>query len=350
MSSLTHDLILKALTYRDEIVRQTNRKAVLFSMLPKRPALRERAYIGVETGGATASAYTEGDTFGTPTNDTQTSIPLVLAMKDSDFGITDLTSAVARVNKVPGNTDQFMRQLINASGTLAKTINIDLFSGVGIGSTNAIIGLDVWCDDSNTVGGVDRSSDEYWQASVFDGSSTAITKKVLYNDLATIANVCGESPNLAVCNPLVFAQIQALYDGNIQYTADFSSITGYPALGGARIPVIEVNGCTFISDSDGYADSGPGGKVYYLNTDHVWIETLQEQLETAQGILATFQEIGIPGYEGPGTLSTFEAGFTYKPVAKTGHFKNGNVSVVMQLCCDKPNCLGVRTNVSLATA
>jgi hypothetical protein len=341
-------LLVRALNYRDQVTRQTNRTAVFLSSLPVRPAKSEYARLAVEYGGLTAATYSEGASFGTPASDIQTPAPAMLALLDVDFGISDLVKDVAAVNGVPGNADQFVRQLVSASATLAKKVNGDLFTGTGIGTTAEIIGLDTWIDDSNTVATIDRSSATYWQSYVAEGTATTLTKKLVYADLAEVSNLGGIKPNVAICNGLVLAQVQALFDGNIQYIKNLSEFVAQPLLGGGP-PAIVINGCAFVEDSDGYTDSDADtGVIYYLNSDHIWIDSLSSQRIVAAGLSA--QEATIPAMGGANSMDMLGLGFQYKLAAKTGHSTAANVSCQLQLCIDRPNMFGKRTNVSLSTS
>jgi hypothetical protein len=343
MADLTTSLIVLATVYDREITRQLDRTAKTFSILPKRTANAAKANYGIDTGGITAATYAEGANVGTATSDSQTALSLSLANYEAPFALTDKVMAAAAVNGVTGNIDQFARQMIGAASACAKQINGDLFDGTAVGSTEAMIGLETWIDNSNTVGGIDRSSATYWQSYVATDAVT-LTKKILYTDLAEISNLGGLRPNLAICNPLVFAQIEALYDSNIQYIADFSSITGSPVLGGGAVPTIIVNGCAFIEDADGYVDTtNNDGTIYYLNTDHIWIEVLPERMQ-----VPGFDTLQVPAMQGATQMTSFDAGFAYKAVGRTAHAKKAVVSNMLQLCIDKPNAFGKRSNISLA--
>ncbi|MFA5759451.1 MAG: phage major capsid protein [Clostridia bacterium] len=346
MADANTGLIVYSTLYADEATRQINRSSPTFSIMPKRQARSHKADYAIDIGGLTASTYEEGAEVGTANSDAQSGISLALANYESPFGVTDKAQAAARLNGVPGNVDQIGRQIVGASAAVAKQINGNIFNGTGVGSTETLIGLDTWIDTSNTVGGIDRTSATYWRAGLVATDEVTLTKKVLYSDLAEINNAGGVRPNLAICNPLVFTQIQALFDANVQYVADFSSVTGYPVLGSGSVPTIVINGCAFVEDPDGYVDTvNDLGTIYYLNSDHVWLEILPEQ---SPAVIPGFGDLSVPAAHGAAVYQYFEAGFTCKAVGRTAHAKKAVVSNMLQLCVDKPNCFGKRENISLS--
>lgn len=337
MAVQTTSLITLAQNYYGDIKRQANRRAATYMMLPKRAGGGKNIAWVAESTGSTAGTYTEGATIGSPYSDAQAAAILTWGLYENPFQVTDLALDTARTSVTPaGNLELFARNLVNASAELVSTLNQDIFTAVSGGMTGFD---DAIGSTTNTYATIDRTSASYWQPTVNDpGSSKALTKEQIFGDLAEISTLSGMRPNLGVCHPQVFKKIESLYETQRRFVQNANMTLANVNLGEPGIPVITVNGCTFIEDKDGYYDSSNEvGNIYYLNTDYVHIEYLPNSM-APMGFIE--QQIAVnDGFE------SVSAGFQYIPVARTAHAKKAVVRTTQQLVVERPNACGVRKNV-----
>ncbi len=328
----TLSLITLAQEYRGDIVDQVNRRVTLLKLLPVVPGGGKNVAWAPEADGAIAENYSEGADAANFGSDAQASAVLSWGLYRSNFKVTKLAMDAAGSSSSPmGNRALWARNLVNASSKLSDTLETAAFSGAGTGST--IAGLDVAIGDTtNSYAGINRvtAGNEYWRPTVVDpGSATAITFAQIRSDLGTIGDVCGESPDIAVCSTAVFNAVAGLYDSNRRWESVTTS-RGNIMLNNGYEGVM-VDNCMFVK-----ARKAPANTIYYLNTNYAHFETLPDSTyppEVYQMIQAS---------DGYGSVP-FQ--FHYEMLAKTGPSSKAEVLAQFQLVVERPNAFGVRKNV-----
>ena len=327
----TLSLIVAAQEYRGDVVRQINRRATLLKLLPIRPGAGKNVAWVAEGDGAIGENYTDGAAAANFGSDEQNDAILSWALYRSNFHVTKLALDAAGSSATPvGNRQLWARNQMNATMKLVDTLETALFNGAGTGTT--VAGLDVAIgDDTNTYATIDRSTSAYWKPYVVDpGAATPISFEQIRTDLGTIADNCGEQPDIAVCPTAVFNKVAALFDPNRRWTmvntsrGEVKLDAGYEGL--------EVDNCMFVK-----ARSASANRIYYINTSQVRIEFLPD----SQFPPDVYQMMA--ANDGYGSVPL---GFSYSMLAKLGPADRAQILAQMQLVVEKPKSCGVRKNVA----
>ncbi len=335
-------LIVVAQEYRDDIVRNINRRATALKTLKIVPGAGQNVAQSAEGDGATAEAYVDGadvsaSDFG---SDSQTPAIWKWGLYRGLFHTTDFARRVAASSPTPAGIRNLIgRNLVNASAKLADTLNKAIYTGSGIGQL--IAGLDEAYDDGNTYATINRATggNEFWRSHVFDpGSLTTLSFAQIRKDLGTIYDDSGEVPDLAFVSTNVFNTIAALFDSNRRYVQEIVTARGDIKLD-AGYGALEIDGCMFVRDKD-----APANAIYYVNSNYTEIEYLP--IEPA--IMAALQEMDVDvalddGY-GPIPL-----GCQWEKLAKVGASQRYHGVVNCALKVARPNSGGVRLNVQVVS-
>ncbi len=326
----TLSLITLAQEYRGNTVSQVNRRVTLLKLLPIVQGGGKNIAWAPKNTGHIAENYSEGADAANYGSDAQASAVLNWALYRAPFHVTKLAMDAAGSSSTPvGNRALWANNLVDASATLADLLEDEAFNGLGTGTL--MTGLDAAIGDTtNTYAGIARGSNAYWQPTVVDpGSLTAVSLANIRSDLSTIGDLCGESPDLAVCSSAVFNAVANLFAPNLRWQA-VNTARGEIALNFGYEGVM-VDNCMFVK-----ARKATANQIYYLNSKYVHFETLPDSTyppEIYQMIQAT---------DGFGSVP-FD--FHYEMLAKTGPSSKAEVLSQMQLVVTRPNACGVRKNV-----
>lgn len=326
----TLSLITLAQEYRGNTVSQVNRRVTLLKLLPIVPGGGKNIAWAPKNTGHIAENYSEGADAANYGSDAQASAVLSWALYRAPFHVTKLAMDAAGTSGTPvGNRALWANNLVDASATLADLLEDEAFNGLGTGTL--MTGLDAAIgDNTNTYAGIARSGNTYWQPTVVDpGSLTALTFAQIRSDLGAIGDLCGESPDLAVCPTAVFNQVAGLFDSNRRWESVNTSRGNIPLVNGYE--GIMVDNCMFVK-----ARRATANQIYYLNSNFVHFETLPDTTyppEVYSMVQAT---------DGYGSVP-FD--FHYEMLAKTGPSSKAEVLAQMQLVVKRPNACGVRKNV-----
>lgn len=337
----TQALIILAQKYAGDVVSQVNRKATTLSLLPKKIGKGKNVAWAAESDGSeTAEAFAETADASNFDSDAQAEAKLDWARYRKNFKVSDQAMDVARVTGDPmGNVALLARNMVNTSAELASHLNAEILNGDS--STNEIVSLaDAIGSTSNQYATIDRSSAAYWRPYVAaPGSLTTLTKDLVRSDLSSIYTQSGVRPDLAICHPDVFRKVVGLFDSDRRFTQNAAQSLR-PQLGELSIPGVSIDGCMFVEDKDGYAESD-NGSIYYLNTDHVWLEILPSSMDEVS-LFPERTQIANDGF------STMPFGFRVTPLARTGPTKKVQMSIYCQLVVDKPHACGMRKDVDIS--
>lgn len=284
-----------------------------------------------EGDGQIAENYSEGAAAANFGSDEQDPATLQWGLYRALFHVTKLAQDTAASSRTPvGNRALLGRNIANAAAKLADLVEDDLFNGAGTGTL--IAGLDVAIgDDSNTYANIVRGSNAYWQPYVVDpGAATAITMAAIRTDLGAIGDACGETPDIGVCSTAVFNQVANLFDANRRWTVA-NTARGSVKLD-AGFEGIEVDGCMFVK-----AHKATANQIYYLNTDHVEVQTLPDANVPFEILDAVQADDG---------FGSVPLDMSFEPLAKVGPASRGEVLTNVQLKVERPNTCGVRKNVA----
>lgn len=326
----TLSLITLAQEYRGDTVSQVNRRVTLLKLLKIIPGGGKNVAWVPKNTGHIAENYSEGADAANYGSDAQASAVLSWALYRAPFHVTKLAMDAAGSSSTPiGNRALWAQNLVNASATLSDLLEDEAFNGVGTGTL--MVGLDAAIGDTaNIYAGIDRTTSSYWRPTVVDpGSATPVSFAQIRSDLGTIGDLCGESPDLAVCSTAVFNQVAGLYDSNRRWESVTTS-RGNIMLDNGYEGVM-VDNCMFVR-----ARRATANQIYYLNSNYVHFETLPDSTyppEVYQMVQAT---------DGYGSVP-FD--FHYEMLAKTGPSSKAEVLAQMQLVVARPNSCGMRKNV-----
>lgn len=340
-------MLVLAEHFAPEVVRQTNRKAKLLSLLNIVSGDGQSVDFAVESDGASAAFFAEGADASAFDSDVQHKANLPWAQVRSNFSISGLARAAAASSRSPtANLNQWGREMVNATTKIASVVNQSLYTGLAGQTPGQIVGLEQAVGSlTNTYAGINRSTggNEFWQPGVVSdpGSSTPITLDLVRSDIRAIYEKSGEKPDLAMVSPATFAKISKLFDGGRQYQipAVHSLAKGVVTFEGGTSG-ITFDGVTFVEDKDCASNDGysSDGVIYYLNSQYVELKVLPSSIH--------------PRLD-PGTVLTANSGFgsvplmlDYEMLATTGDAKKAEIRGYMQLVCTKPSTCGTRRRVA----
>ena len=329
-------LVTLAQNYRGDIVRQINRRSALLRMLPFVKGEGKNCAFATEADGMIAENYADGADATNFGSDAQASAVLSWGLYRSAFRVTGLALASSATSRTPeGNVALWARNMVNASGKLATTVNAGLFTGAGTGTL--IAGLDVAVGQTtNTYAGIDRTvgANAYFKPTVVDpGSLTAPTFALVRDDLRLIYEACGENPDLGVCSPAVFNKLGGLFDNTRRQIQDVQTSRGVVKLD-AGFGALEIDGTFFVKDKDCQAN-----RIIYLNTNHVRVEYLPAANPS--------QDMGVMVVGTSDGFGSTPLGMTVEPIAKLGDSSRAQCKTYIQLVVDRPNTCGTRLNVAV---
>ena len=334
--TLTTILNNLALDFRPRVVRAINRRSVLLTVLPIVMGSGKNVTWDIETSGANAETFNDGDDASNFNSDAIVAPTLGWGLVRSNFRVGDVAVAAAASASSPRDLMGLIsRNYVNSTTALTSSINSKLFS-----SSSGIIGLDTALRDDNTYAGIDRtdSANTLARGNLIDpGSLTAPTLSDIRKDITvTIYKACGVQPDIAICSPEVFLAIGNLFQEFRRLNQDAKSMDtarGTVQLDGS-LGSIEFEGCRFFKDKDATAN-----RIYYLNTEYVRVEYLP-QLMSPEVMEQSRMVQADDGY-GANPL-----GMKAKALAPTGASSKVSLQAFLQLVVERPNACGMRLNVA----
>ncbi len=328
-------LIVVAQNYRGDVIRQINRKAALLKLLTIKQGAGANCAWVPEADGMVAENYADGADVANLGSDAQSAAVQAWGLYRSNFHVTGLAEAVGASSATPlGNVGLWGRNMANASGKLASTINGALYSGAGTGTLIAGLGVAIG-SISNTYATINRSSgsNAFWRPTVTDpGSPTLPTLASLRKHIGAIYDACGEVPDIAMCPTDIWNTVGGLFDPNRQYKQEVTVAKGKILLD-AGYEGLMVDGTMFFKDKDATAN-----QIQFLNTNHVWVEYLPPNVPGIQEVLRQI----VPANDGFGDIPL---GFVTERLAKSGDSEKAMMKSYVQLVVDRPNACGVMLNV-----
>lgn len=329
-------LITLAQQFRGDVIRQINRQTGLLKLLPFVKGEGKNCAWVTEADGMIAENYADGADAANFGSDAQASATLSWGLYRANFRVTGLALAGSATSMTPaGNVALWARNMVNAAGKLASTINAGLFTGAGTGTL--LTGLDVAvAQTTNTYAGINRSTggNEYFRPTVVDpGSLQAPTFASIRDEIRQIYEACGENPDIAVVSPAVFNKVGSLFDPTRRQIQDVITTSRGKISLDAGFGALEVDGCMFVKDKDCQAN-----RIYYLNTNHVRVEYLPSANPS--------QDMGVRAMQTDDGFGLTPLGMTVEPLAKLGDSSRAECKTYLQLVVDRPNTCGARLNVA----
>lgn len=169
--------------------------------------------------------------------------------------------------------DMLTSRTNSAKKELADLINIGIYKttvggsldGLGAAAASGLIAS----DGLGTVGGINSSTDSWWQNQNKTSSSFAANG---YSNMKTLYNNCTvgmDSPNFLVTTQTIFEYYETIPEAReafVKVNEDGKSINvGYPALSFKTIPIF------FDRAIDSASGANLGQKLFMLNTRHLWL-------------------------------------------------------------------------------
>lgn len=332
-------LIVVAQNYRGNIVRQINRKAALLKLLQIKQGSGANCAWVPEQDGMVAENYADGADVANLGSDAQSGAILPWGLYRSNFHVTGLAAAVGASSSTPiGNVGLWGRNMVNASGKLASTINAALYNGAGTGTTIAGCGV-AFGSVTNTYATINRTpaGGAFWRPIVTDpGSPTLPTLASIRAHIGLIYDACGEVPDIAMCPTSIWNTVGGLFDPTRHYVQEVTTAKGKIMLD-AGYEGLVVDGTVFFKDKDATASA-----IQFINTNHHWIEYLPPDMPGIEGVLAQ----RIPANDGFGDIPL---GFVCERLAKNGDSERAMMKSYLQQVNDRPNSCGVMLNVASAS-
>lgn len=334
-SSITNAL---AKTWGPQVRRALNSKAIglmtLLSLSPPRPGRGKNVTESIELDGESAETYSDGADASTYTVNTIIQPVLSWGLYRANGKITNLARDTAGSSVGPQELVRIAgRELSNKSRALALKVGTDFYTGSG---SNALIGLDSAVTDGNTYATIDRTSgtNAKYRAKVIDpGSSTAITKALIRQDLAQIYDNGGSMPTLALCHTDVYLKLASLFDANVQHQISTDAEGRIVMKGG--VDVIMFGGCLFMADR-----LATNNKIYYLTPESFQFEVLAKVAASELGdVDQGSMQLEMTGGQLP-------LGMYLESLARTGAAQKFSAYLTAQMLCVNPIENGVRLNVS----
>lgn len=330
----TSSLITLAQAFRDDVVRQINRRVMFLKMVKVVPGAGKNLAWVPEKDGQLAENYAEGADAANFGSDGQASAILNWGLYRSNFHVSKFAMDTAASSGTPqGNVALWARNLVNATAKLASHLNGECFAGTD--TTDGIIGLaEAAGKDDNTYASIDRSQvgNSYFRPTVVDpGAPTAPTFALIRDDVRKIYEACGENPDVAVTTPAIFNKIGSLFDATRRQVDEIMTARGVVRLS-FGFQALELDGMMFVKDKDSTASA-----IYYLNTNHVEMQYLPS------ADMSGLPQYMVPADDGFGPVPL---GMTYEMLAKNGPSERAEVLFTGQLKIDRPNACGARKNVS----
>ena len=202
-------------------------------------------------------SYADDETFATAAN---TGISAAEFPFRQYYGLTHFTGIELAKNSgkeaVLSLLDSRMTQL---EMTMAENINTMLF-GDGTGNSNKdFLGLEVLVDATSTVGGIDSSSNAYWQsyANAVGGALTVADMRTAYNTVSE----GNDQPTNIVTTQTQFEAYENLLDDNRRYVDNDTADAGFLNLMFKGAPIVFDRACT-------------SGAMYFLNTKYLTLGKL----------------------------------------------------------------------------
>lgn len=335
----TQALVVLATQYRDDLVKQINRRSALMRVLRIIKGEGPNCAFVAEGDGMVAEGFAEGAEQENYGSDAQASAVLNWGRARSAFHITGTAMAAAASSLNPtGNLDLWLNNMKSATGKLASLINGKLFAGT-TSDTTGIFGLNHAIGSvTNEYAGINRttSGNAYFRPYlVTPGTATKPTLALIRTDLGAIYDQCGLTPDLAFCSTAVYNAIGGLFDATRREVREITTARGLIQLNGG-FTGIEFDGCVFLKDKDCTANA-----IHYVNTEHVYLKYLPPKMPTmSQSISMAFDD----GY------GMIPAGITFESLAHTGDSYKAAGKSYLQLVVDRPNSCGTRTNIDTAAS
>ncbi len=335
----TIDLVTLSQTFRGNVVAQINRQVQTLKFLKITEGEGKNVAWAPEGDGAIAENYSEGADAANFGSDAQASAILSWGLYRSNFHVSNLAMDGASSSVDPlANHALWAKNMVNASAKLASTLNAAMFSGAGTGTL--ICGLaEAIGKDDNTYATINRATsptNDYWKPTIIDpGTPTAVTMPLIRDDIKKVYEACGENPDVALCSPSVFNSVGNLFDDTRRYVDYVNSARGMQKLS-FGYQAIEVDGCVFVKDKDCTASA-----IYYLNTEHVEVQTLPS---ASQRAMLKALDMQVSADDGFGQVPL---NFKYEMLAKSGASEKAEILSTMQLCVKRPNSCATRKNVSV---
>jgi len=288
----------------------------------------------LELDGESAETYSDGADASNYTTSVRIQPTLSWGLYRANGTLTNLARDAAGTSIGPGELIRLAgRELTNKSRALALKLGTDFYSGSG---SNAVIGLDSAIADGNTYAGIDRTSgtNSKFRSKIIDpGSSTAITKALIRQDLAQIYDNGGMMPTLALCHTDVWLKIASLFDANVQYQVQ-TNVEGRVQMQGG-VEAINFGGCVFLADR-----LATNNKIYYLTPEAFQFEYLPKVVGSEIGDV----DQGTMPLEMTG--GQLPLGMFLESLARTGAAQKFSAYITAQMLCVNPIWCGARLNVS----
>jgi len=339
----TLSLITLAQNYRDDIVRQINRRVIVLKLFPIVPGEGKNCAWVPEFGSSEdAENYAEGADAANFGSDAQASATLNWGLYRRNFHVTSLAMDTAKSSRTPvGNQALWARNLVNSTALLADKIERDIHVGAGTGTLINGFGNAIGTT-GNSYAGIDGAVTTDWNPYVVDpGVATPLSLALVRKDLGSIYDACGEIPDIALVGTQTFNTVGSLFDATRRYVQEIETARGAVRLTGGIGPnmggnqgAIDVEGCYFVRSR-----RVPEGRIYYCNTNYAEVEYLPPA-----GVPDEVYRM-VQADDGFGQVLL---GMVYEKLAKTGAADKAMVRSTLQLKVRRRNAFGCRKNVALA--
>lgn len=301
-------------SFAPKLAIQSNRSAVLMSLIPKALGAGKNCAWDAEFDGATAAAYSETATISAFDSDLSVPATIGWGLYRSAFGIGGVAMAAAASSSSPAElTNLYLAKLDGSASKLCSTMNAALYSGSG---ANNFIGLATAVDSTGAYAGIDPGTYAQWVATELGNGSTVreLTKALIDQLETSIYAASGKSPNCYVTTPAIGKAFKGLFDPSMKFSGaqgDISALSAIASVLGDSIvipPAMSSNLVGFYEGRPVFRDKDcTPGTFYGLNTEQLSLETLPQAGFKTATMVASKELRGNPGDRLTGVVATVEA-------------------------------------------
>jgi len=325
--------------YKDTVVRTLLSTCVLLAMLRVAKAESHQVH-GVAEFDDEDHAITpaaDGDDSPDPNADVPVAYGIPFAIYPGSISIGGLAQSLAGIANNPGGLrNLFKRQLENEMRRIGRKLNEDLYSG-NDASPISIQGFDVAFDDTVDYGDIDRTTYPDWKGiiSANGGAGRNVTDAIINNHLDAVGDASGEVQDLAFCDTAQWRRVAALVEAKKEFQQSVDSGLKRITFKGGHPDVLMWGQTLFVKDP-----AAPAGKIYTMNSQRVWIESVEPALDPQGDPKDQMLIVGDKDVMGFGNGAS-GVSLLIQKLGKKGWKHDASLHCALQLHVERPNACGI---------
>lgn len=254
--------------------------------------LNSRGRVVVEEGGTSIVeplVYAQNDTVGSYSGYDAIDLTPQEGISAAEYQWKQMAASIAisGIEEAKNRGTEAIIKLLNAKvmqaeESLKESLNDMLFASSSPGNNGKDFqGIGFIIDASNTVGGIDPSTNSWWQ-SYEENSATALTAPLMTTAYNT-ASRGNDVPDLVITTLALFGKYESLLTANVRYQDVTKANLGFQNLMFKQTPVVFDVSC-------------PSGEMFFINSKYLklvgmnghWFNTTEFQKGTVAGVDARY--------------------------------------------------------------